>query len=142
MNMTNQTMTDQTLTLDTLTCRDLHESIRTAKRGVMGDFSCGWQILAIDKDGERVTSDGDAVAYQNGKEQPTLRLLRELAAQYTNPAHTPVAPRHILNNAVALIVEGMGMTYADWGNAAERREHAEPTGDWGQGASSLLNPAT
>jgi hypothetical protein len=117
MNMTNQT-----LNIATLTCHDLHESIRTAKRGVMGDFSGGWQILAIDKDGERVT--GDPVAYQERSNLPSLKLIRELAQTYSG-------------QAVEIIVEGMGMALADWGNAAEQREHAEPTGDWWQVSISL-----
>ena len=122
MNMNDQTMTDQTLTLATLTCYDLHESIRDAKRGVMGDFSGGWQILAIDKDGERIT--GDPVAYQKKSNLPSLKLIRELAQTYSG-------------QVVEIVVEGMGYDLADWGNAAEQRENAEPTGDWWQVTISI-----
>jgi hypothetical protein len=106
--------------LSTLRADGLRDSIRLAKRSLEADFTGGWQILAVDADGERVTSDGDAVAYQLGKEQPTLKLLRELAA--TNRKR----------GAVELIVEGMGYAFADWGNAIERREHGEPTSEWWQ----------
>jgi len=124
MNMTDQTMTDQTLPLATLTCYDLHDAIRDAKRGVWGDFSGGWQILAIDKDGERVN--GEPVAYQERSNLPSLKKIRQLAEDYKG-------------QAVELIVEGMGMALADWGNAAEQRENAEPTGDWWQVTISLDN---
>ena len=105
------------LTMTSLTSEALTDSVRTAKRSVMGDFSGGWQILAIDKDGERVT--GDPVAYQFMSNPPSLKLIRELAQTYAG-------------QAVEIIVEGMGYALADWGNAAEQREHAEPTGDWWQ----------
>ena len=117
-------MTDQTLTLATLTCYDLHDAIRDAKHCVMGDFSGGWQILAIDKDGERIT--GDPVAYQKKSNLPSLKLIRELAQTYSG-------------QVVEIIVEGMGYELADWGNAAEQRENAEPTGDWWQVTISLDN---
>ena len=103
------------LKLEELTRYDLHEAIREAKSGGMGDFSGGWQILAIDKDGERVN--GEPVAYQERRNLPSLKMIRQLADDYKG-------------QAVQLIVEGMGMALADWGNAAEQRENAEPTGDW------------
>jgi len=107
-----------------LTSYDLHEAIRDAKRGVMGDFSASWQIVAIDKDGERVN--GEPVAYQERSNPPSLKKIRQLAEDYKG-------------QAVELIIEGMGMALADWGNAAEQRENAEPTGDWWQVTISLDN---
>ena len=106
--------------LDTLRADALRDSIRLAKRALEADFTGGWQILAVDADGDRVTRDGDAVAYQSGGEQPTLKLLRELASAW-HP-----------KGACELVVEGMGYAFADWGNAIERREHGEPTGEWWQ----------
>ena len=106
--------------LDTLRADALRDSIRLAKRALEADFTGGWQILAVDADGDRVTRDGDAVAYQSGGEQPTLKLLRELASAWRP------------NGACELVVEGMGYAFADWGNAIERREHGEPTGEWWQ----------
>tara|TARA_R100000231_G_scaffold106614_1_gene78940 strand:+ start:72 stop:440 length:369 start_codon:yes stop_codon:yes gene_type:complete len=122
MNMTIPEPT--TLTLANLTCYDLHESIRDAKRDVMGDYSGGWQIVAIDKDGERVN--GEPVAYQEGNNLPSLKRIRGLAEDYSG-------------QAVEIIIEGMGYVLADWGNAAEQRENAEPTGDWWQVIISLDN---
>ena len=106
--------------LNTLRADALRDSIRLAKRALEADFTGGWQILAVDADGDRVTRDGDAVAYQSGSEQPTLKLLRELASAWRP------------EGACELIIEGMGYAFADWGNAIERRNNGEPTGEWWQ----------
>jgi|TARA_R100000084_G_scaffold108321_2_gene70688 hypothetical protein len=109
--------------LGTLRADALRDSIRLAKRALESDFTGGWQILAVDADGDRVTSDGDAVAHGLASDQPTLKLLRELAASWG--PETDYEARE-------LVIEGMGYAFADWGNAIERREHGEPTGEWWQ----------
>ena len=97
---------------------ELAEAVAEARRECAGDFTgSGFQILAIGEDGERVT--GDPVYYSfKETRHPSLSTLRELASEFKP------------QGAVGLVVEGMGMFLAGYGNAAERREFAEPSGDW------------
>ncbi len=88
-----------------------------AKLAMDADYSSGWQILAIDADGERI--DGGPCAYQEkGGNPPSLKTIRTLMDSHPD--------------AVELVVEGMGMVFSETGNAIERREHAEPNGEWWQ----------
>lgn len=106
-----------TFNLDEIKSAELAEAVAQARRDCEGDFTGpGFQILAVDEDGERVT--GDPVHYGLDKtKHPSLSTLRELATEFK--------PK----GAVLLAVEGMGYYFADWGNATERREFAEPSGD-------------
>ncbi len=115
--MTDTTQENIRAELNTITSAEIAEKVAQAKRDCEGDFtSSEFQILAIDIDEERVS--GDPVYYGGVKRHPSLSTLRELANEFKP------------QGAVKLVIEGMGYFFADWGNAAERREFAEPSGDW------------
>ena len=101
----------------TLNSRQIRTAVEIAKLAMDADYSSGWQILAIDADGERI--DGGPCAYQEkGGNPPSLKTIRTLMDSHPD--------------AVELVVEGMGMVFSETGNAIERREHAEPNGEWWQ----------
>jgi hypothetical protein len=121
------------LALSTLDRASLEAAVKQAKREADADFfGGGCQILAVDADGERVT--GDPVS-EHASAAPPIRLLKQLAYEYGIPRRGRFdRPEDI---AVELIVEGQGYYFAEfngkrWGNAVERREHGEPSGDWWQ----------
>ena len=101
----------------TLSSHQIRTAVEIAKMAMQADYSACWQILAINDKGERIT--GEPIAYQRkGSNPPSLKLIHDLMALHPE--------------AVELVIEGMGMVFAESGNAIERREHAEPNGEWWQ----------
>ena len=102
--------------IETLTRTDLIDRIREAKDDARDDADfceAGGQILAIDKDGERV--EGGPVDHFDSF--PSLKRLREILAYYPD--------------AVYLIVEGQSRYFAEYGDAATQRAESTPC-DWWQ----------
>lgn len=101
----------------TLSSHQIRTAVEIAKLAMDADYSAGWQILAIDDEGKRIT--GEPIAYQRkGSNPPSLKTIRTLMDSHPE--------------AVELVIEGMGMVFSETGNAIERREHAEPNGEWWQ----------
>jgi hypothetical protein len=101
--------------LSELSRSDLAELVRDAKRRADGDGAYGGgQVLVLDKDGNRLTSD-EGPAFEFGGSLPALRDLRKAFENY------PAASR--------LSVEGMTFMKGEFGNAIERHEDREPC-DW------------
>ena len=101
----------------TLSSHQIRTAVEIAKMAMDADYSACWQILAIDDKGKRIS--GEPIAYQRkGSNPPSLKLIHDLMALHPE--------------AVELVIEGMGMVFSETGNAIERREHAEPNGEWWQ----------
>ena len=106
------------LQLSNLKAKEVFEEVQKARKQSHGDFTAsGYQILALDANGERITDDP---IYYGKTFYPSLTLLKNLAKEFYSVG------------VIELIIEGMAYNLSGYGRLFEQRRDAEPTGDWWQ----------